>query len=213
MAGNDITFNLTFDDVFRDRAKYIQRRIDIVHNSGVKQYATIDNFIDAQNNGITAEDYIPNNINVKFDKGSGTNFEDALEDIKLKQTQRQWMWYILPSNIDSTTATATFFKLGPETTYQTTITEYLNDDTLRNNYITMINAIYDKIKDSSYKAHSLEYIIHIGNENKRLKSSITNFITPLLNKLNTLKLEPPNIRNNIQELYKIVNNKEYKAPT
>ena len=207
MADNDITFNLTFDDVFRDRAQYIQRHSDIEHKSGVKKYATIDNFIDAQTQGITAGVLIPNN-SVKFHI-TGTKFDDALTEITTHGKKKShWMWYILPSEMSTKSATATFFKLGPGPSYQTTIKDYLNDDTLRNNYITMINAIYNYLY--IHKTLSLDGLKNMFGDDYthgKLQSSINNFKDILIQTLKNKKEPDAPITANITALHDILNPK------
>ena len=242
MAGNDITFNLTFEDVFYDKLPkpkqpviaapirpYIKTHKDIkTHVSGVTNYARVIDFVNAQNNGIITGHLIPNN-SVNFDKGDGSTFYNAIEDINKNITkQKHWIWYILPSNISTVSATATFFKLGPETdnTYQITIKEYLDNETLCKNYIQMINTLYDKMDkgdaetmkkslyDIMYGNPAYGKILHGNNPDyKKLKSSISNFAKPLISKLelfvkNTGVAETTDIasaRTNITQLYNIFN--------
>ena len=158
MAGNDdITFNLTFDDVFSDRELASAGVIMTRSHSEINTYATIADFESAQDKGITYGSKIPNN-SVNFNI-TGTNFATALKEINNGQKQTHWMWYILPSDLDTKTETATFFKLGPQSVNSLTEQIYLNNSKLHDNYVKMIRAINKYLEELSKisKKHKINY--------------------------------------------------------
>ena len=92
--------------------------------------ATIDNFIYMQKKGMLGM----------------SNFETAIDEINKGQKKTHWMWYIIPSNLDPYSKEATFFKIDTRSDEKGSLTaeQYLDNEYLRNNYIKIIVAIYEK---------------------------------------------------------------------
>jgi len=72
------------------------------------------------------------------------NFKTALTEIEGGEKKLHWIWYIIPSNLSPSSANATFFKIDTISDDKGSLTaeQYLSNDFLRKNYITIINAIY-----------------------------------------------------------------------
>jgi ubiquitin C-terminal hydrolase/uncharacterized protein (DUF1810 family) len=94
----------------------------------VNNRATIENFIYMQENGMTGM----------------SDFKTALDEINGGQKKTHWIWYIIPSNLNPISSNATFFKIDKTSDSKGSLTaeQYLSNDSLRKNYITIINAIY-----------------------------------------------------------------------
>ena len=154
--------------------------------------ATIKDFKIAHNTGTF--------INVK-----GSTFNTALDEITNGKKTSHWMWYILPSDTGATSETSIFFKLGPTSKNNLTITDYLNDKTLCTNYIKIINAIYNYLYIHKKLTHDgLKTMFGLDYTNGKLHSSISNFKGPLTEKLKTID---NNTVTKIEALYKILNPK------
>jgi hypothetical protein len=82
--------------------------------------------------------------------------DNTISEITNGNKTTDWIWYILPSDLDNArTANALFFHLGPnaktDPTYGSitiSIEEYLDNKILRDNYMKIITAIYDSMKDN-----------------------------------------------------------------
>ena len=204
---NDISFNLTFEDVFSDRVPTIAAAnktatpaiisaatpINNKSNASIKQFATIKDFKIAHNTG-------------KFlNSQTGSTFKTALDEITNGKKTSHWMWYILPSDTNATSDTSIFFKLGPKSKNKLTITDYLDDNTLCTNYIKIINAIYNYLYiHKKLTQNGLKTMFGIDYTNGKLHSSISNFKGPLTEKL---KNNNNNTVTKIEALYKISNPK------
>ena len=92
--------------------------------------ATIDNFIYMQEKGMS-------------------NFKTAIDEINKGQKKTHWMWYIIPSNLDPISDNAIFFKIDTTSGGEGSLTaeQYLDNEYLRNNYIKIIVAIYNKYQE------------------------------------------------------------------
>lgn len=141
-------------------------------------YATIKDFINAQKNGISPKDVIPGTI-TQFNTGFYcTNFSGALKDIKTGRKEQHWFWYIIPSNLQTRTDIAEFYRIDDNTDTDTvsrkeTIKpyEYISNKTLFENYFTIINAIHDALNEKN--RDSLKSVI--GDDYDKLCNSLGMF--------------------------------------
>ena len=164
--------------------------------------ATVKDFVNAQTNGITNGGQIPNNPpGVTFDR-NGAPYHVAIDEIFKGEKTKDWMWYVFPSDTDVSSTTATFFRLGPKaqsetgTLGQTTITVgmYLEHETLLQNYVLIVGALYGSMKElyeklksskSSKPYNEILFDIFGKTDYPKLQSSIQNFYTPLKERLFT----------------------------
>jgi nicotinic acid mononucleotide adenylyltransferase len=174
--------------------------------NGINRRATTKEFIDAQDKGIKGGEKIPGGVNDSITYHvTGSTFEEALAEIKAGKKKSHWMWYIFPSDIQGQTPCSTFFKLGPIASKDAlgskktiTIKEYLNDNKLRLNYISITEALYDKLDEildrdeGNLPQQNLKYIMTTSTDSKnrvdyyKLQNSIKNFYLPLKAKLKSL---------------------------
>ena len=119
--------NILFDDLTK---KHESRGPPTISK---EKRATIDNFIYMQEKGMPGMPGM-------------SNFKTAIGEINKGHKESHWMWYIIPSNFTPTTNEAIFFKI--DTTHDDkgslTAEQYLDNESLRNNYIEIIVAIYKK---------------------------------------------------------------------
>ena len=153
---------------------------------GINIYATIKDFTDAHTNGIKRSHVIPRN-NITFDR-DGVNFDEALKDIKTGQKTRHWIWYILPSSLNTSSRTAKFFKINTYITPK----QYIDNDLLFKNYISIINAIYDSLVLKTNKSLVVEInkeaLANILNgDYDKLCNSVKMFKDVVISKLEILK--------------------------
>jgi len=59
--------------------------------------ATIEDFKNAQDNGIYIGQKIPNNKNLIFDRGDKSTYKKAINEIKNNKKESHWIWYVIPS--------------------------------------------------------------------------------------------------------------------
>jgi len=106
------------------------------------QRATIQDFKNAQNNGIYFGQKIPNNGNLVFDRGDNSTFTKAIQEIKNNKKVSHWIWYVIPSPADTKASlTAQFFSVN-----QKKVSEYLSDKILLKRYVRFIDLIFDKLR-------------------------------------------------------------------
>ena len=173
--------------------------------NGITRGATADEFKDAQENGIKAGTKIPGGVNdtVVYHQ-TGSTFKDALDEIKGGQKKTHWMWYVFPSDIKVFTSCSTFFRLGPAAIRDAngkktiTITDYLDDNVLRDNYISITEAVYDKLEEvldtdmGGLPQDILKDMMTTSEDPKnridykKLKNSVKNFYMPLKTKLKSI---------------------------
>jgi hypothetical protein len=107
------------------------------------------------------------------------------------------MWYIFPSDLPTRTPCATFFRIGPAcydkiSKGATTISDYLKDAELMENYMTITEALYDKVEDmldedddsDETPQNILRKIMNSNIDYLKLKKSIQNFYKPLKARIN-----------------------------
>ena len=138
-------------------------------------YATIEDFINAQNNGISPINVIPGTT-TNFDNGDGSTFKTALDGVnKTRKKQGHWIWYIIPSNLPARSKIAEFYRIDDSTSLlrKNTISpeDYIRDTTLFKNYVTIINAIHDALNEKNRE--SLKSVI--GDDYDKLCNSLGMF--------------------------------------
>ena len=177
----------------------------ITEINGINRRATEKEFKDAQEKGIKEGAKIPGGVNdTTTYHQTGSTFEVALDEIKAGQKKTHWMWYIFPSDIKGFTPCSTFFRLGPVASRDAigkktiTIKDYLDDNVLRQNYISITEAVYDKLdKVLDIDTGKLPQGIlkdmmttHEDPKNRvdyyKLKNSVKNFYMPLKIKLKSM---------------------------
>ena len=157
-------------------------------------------------------------------KSTEQQITTAIDEIKYKEATLQtleqfgkktghWMWYILPSDLDASTANALFFHLGPNAkankdygSITLSIEEYLDNEILRTNYMRIIDAIFTNNRiNNNLDEHKLKAIMQGYNnvDYDKLQRSLINF-TPIL----IAKLEL--INKNINKLTNKTNNDNKK---
>ena len=182
----------------------------ITNINGIIRRATVNDFKEAQQNGIKAGTKIPGGMdNTITYHQTGSKFEEALSEIKAGQKKTHWMWYVLPSGIKGETPCSTFFRLGTDANNDViggkktiTIKEYLEDNTLRRNYVMIVKEIYDKMEQmldsdsGQLPQDNLKDIMSNDPKNLvdyyKLKNSIKMFYTPLKDKLKSIKGDDSN---------------------
>ena len=207
------------------------KKSTIININGIIRRATVKEFKDAHQNGIKENTKIPGGMNdtITYHQ-TGSNFKTALSEIKTGQKKTDWVWYILPSDIKGITACSTFFRLGPGASKDEiggkktiTIKEYLEDNMLRLNYVSIVEAIYDKMEEMldsdsvQLPQDNLKYIMS-DNPKKlvdyyKLKNSIKMFYTPLKYRLKSLPGDSTDFIKKMNLLNVILNNikdPEYK---
>jgi len=106
--------------------------------------ATIVNFRNAQDG----------NRDFKGNNQPPFSYQAALNEIKAGKKNGHWIWYIIPSDIfTSSSQTSVFYGIGPNADIRAkqdgvkvlSVKEYLNESTLRKNYIEIINEIGNKL--------------------------------------------------------------------
>ena len=158
-----------------------------------KNYATIEDFINAQTHGINQSQQIPG-THTLFDRGDSTNFAGALADIKTGKKQKHWFWYILPSNLPTISRTAEFFKID-QSGQTISIYQYIGNESLFKNYVIIINAIHDTLKEKNKQS----LIIMLGAiDYDKLCSSLKMFRDVVIAKLYTLP--PADVRDSIKNI-------------
>jgi uncharacterized protein (DUF1810 family) len=116
--------------------------------------ATIQDFKNAQNNGIYFGQKIPNNGNLDFDRGDKSTFAKAIQEIKNNKKVSHWIWYVIPSPADAKASlTAQFFSIN-----QKKVSEYLGDKILFKRYVRMIELISDKLRKYKKKEALIEIL-------------------------------------------------------
>ena len=182
----------------------------ITQINGIKKRASVEDFKSAQRNGFKVNDKIPGGVDEKilYTVG-GSTFEKALKEIKAGKKESHWMWYIFPSDLRVQTPCSTFFRLGPQATNDAIgkntiiISEYLKDEYLRKNYMTITEALYDKVDkmledrkpysdddedDDETPQKILKEIMGSNIDYLKLKRSIKNFYEPLKSKINEMSI-------------------------
>jgi nicotinic acid mononucleotide adenylyltransferase len=110
------------------------------------------------------------------------------------------MWYIFPSDLPTKKPCATFFRIGPFATNDKigkdtiTISQYLKDEKLMKNYMTITEALFDKVEDKmdddanddETPQNILREIMNSDVDYLKLKKSIQNFYKPLKARINTV---------------------------
>lgn len=177
----------------------------ITEINDINRRATEKEFKDAQKNGIKAGAKIPGGVNdTVIYHQNGSTFEDALDEIKAGQKKTHWMWYIFPSDIKGFTPCSTFFRLGPVASRDAigkktiTIKDYLDDNVLRQNYISITESICDKLDKvldtdtGKLPQDILKDMMTTPEDPKnrvdyyKLKNSVKNFYMPLKIKLKSM---------------------------
>jgi len=102
------------------------------------------------------------------------NFESALAEINSGGKQSHWIWYIIPSCFNPTTDIAKKFAISRKSTPN--ITDYLQDEYLRNNYIKIISAIYDKLNNNI----NITKIMGSDIDVLKLNDSLKRFFKPFI---------------------------------
>ena len=149
-----------------------------------KHYATIEDFINAQKDGITQRTLIPRTTTL-FDRGDGSTFKTALDGfVNTWRKQGHWIWYIIPSlsppksDDKYTSHTTLFFSLGNGNgnTDENILTpeKYIEEPNLFINYVTIINAIYDALKEEKNKT-KLKYVLKEDVDYNKLCNSLQIF--------------------------------------
>jgi len=167
--------------------------------NGIKRRATVDEFKEAHANGVKAGGKIPGGVdgNIVYSV-EGSNFVTALQEISAGKKETHWMWYIFPSDLPTERPCATFFRIGPFATNDKlgkdtiTISDYLKDNFLMKNYMTITEALYDKVEDimddddsdDETPQNILRKIMNSGIDYLKLKKSIQNFYKPLKARIN-----------------------------
>jgi uncharacterized protein (DUF1810 family) len=114
--------------------------------------ATIQDFKNAQNNGIYFGQMIPNNGSLVFDRGDKSTFAKAIQEIKNNKKVSHWIWYIIPSPADAKASlTAQFFSVN-----QKKVLEYLGDKILLKRYVKVMDIISDKLRKYKKKEALIE---------------------------------------------------------
>ena len=78
----------------------------------LKHRATIEDFKNAQNNGIYIGQIVPNNRTLIFDRGDKSTFIKAIHEIKNNKKESHWIWYVIPSNNYKGSITSNFFSVS-----------------------------------------------------------------------------------------------------
>jgi uncharacterized protein (DUF1810 family) len=105
--------------------------------------ATIDDFKNAQNQGIYIGQKIPNNGSLVFDRGDKSTFAKAIQEIKNNKKVSHWIWYVIPSPVDAKASlTAQFFSVSRKK-----VSEYLSDKILLKRYVRIIELLSHKKKE------------------------------------------------------------------
>jgi nicotinic acid mononucleotide adenylyltransferase/O-acetyl-ADP-ribose deacetylase (regulator of RNase III) len=193
----------------------------ITQINGIKKRASVADFNSAQRKGFKAHDKIAGGVheNIIYNV-DGSTFEQALKEINAGKKESHWMWYIFPSDLRVQTPCSTFFRLGPQATNDAIgnktirISEYLKDEYLRKNYMTITEALYDKVdemlkdedkvdemltdedkvdkmltdEDKKTPQKILKEIMVSNIDYLKLKRSISNFYKPLKTKINEMSI-------------------------
>ena len=118
------------------------------------QRATIQDFKNAQNNGIYFGQMIPNNVSLVFDRGDKSTFAKAIQEIKNNKKVSHWIWYIIPSQADAKASlTAQFFSVNKKK-----VSEYLSDKILFKRYVKVMDIISDKLRKYKKKEALIEIL-------------------------------------------------------
>ena len=142
----------------------------------LQQKATIQDFIDAQNNGIYFGQKIPNNGSLVFDRGDKSTFAKAIQEIKNNKKVSHWIWYVIPSPADAKASlTAQFFSINRKK-----VSEYLGDKILLKRYVRIIELISDKLKKYKKKEVLIEILGEV--DYYKLLKSLKIFYPVLLEK-------------------------------
>jgi len=116
--------------------------------------ATIEDFKNAQNQGIYIGQKIPNNGSLVFDRGDKSTFAKAIQEIKNNKKVSHWIWYVIPSPADvKGSLTAQFFSVN-----QKKALEYLGDKILLKRYVRIIEIISDKLRKYKKKEALIEIL-------------------------------------------------------
>ena len=120
----------------------------------LQQRATIQDFKNAQNNGIYFGQKIPNNGSLVFDRGDKSTFAKAIQEIKNNKKVSHWIWYVIPSPADAKASlTAQFFSIS-----QKKVSEYLSDIILLKRYVRVMDIISDKLRKYKKKEALIEIL-------------------------------------------------------
>jgi len=139
--------------------------------------ATIEDFKNAQNNGIYIGQIVPNNGTLIFDRGDKSTFITAIHEIKNNKKESHWIWYVIPSNNYKGSITSNFFSVSEKPRENTlSVSEYLSDKILMKRYIKIIKLLAGKNK------YQLIQLFGIVDYNK-LVNSIKIFYPILLQKI------------------------------
>ena len=112
--------------------------------------ATIVNFRNAQDG----------NRDFKGNSQPPFSYQAALNEIKAGKKKGHWIWYIIPSDIfTGSSQTSLFYGIGPNADIRAkqegvkvlSVKDYLNESTLRKNYIEIINEIGTKLREYNTK--------------------------------------------------------------
>ena len=142
----------------------------------LQQRATIQDFKNAQNNGIYFGQKIPNNGSLVFDRGDKSTFAKAIQEIKNNKKVSHWIWYVIPSPSDAKASlTAQFFSIS-----QKKVSEYLGDKILLKRYVKVMNIISDKLRKYKKKEALIEILGEV--DYYKLVKSLTIFYPGLLEK-------------------------------
>lgn len=102
------------------------------------------------------------------------NFISALDEITFGGKKSDWIWYIIPSCFKPQTDIAKTFAISRTSTPN--ITDYLQDEYLRNNYIKIISEIYNKLE----KGNDITKIMGKPVDVLKLKDSLKRFFKPFI---------------------------------
>jgi len=177
---------------------------NITQINNIKKRATVGDFIKAQEKGVNVGEKIPGGLHDKIVYSvNGSNVDTALQEISDRKKETHWMWYIFPSDLPTSSSCATFFRIGPSAMNDKlgkdtiTISDYLKDKKLMKNYMTITEALYDKLDDimsdedddddngDETPQKILRKIMNSDDDYSKLKKSIENFYNPLKTKINS----------------------------
>jgi uncharacterized protein (DUF1810 family) len=142
----------------------------------LQKRATIQDFKNAQNNGIYFGQKIPNNGSLVFDRGNKSTFAKAIQEIKNNKKVSHWIWYVIPSPADSKASlTAQFFSVNRKK-----VSEYLSNKILLKKYVRIIELISDKLRKYKKKEALIEILGEV--DYYKLLKSLKIFYPVLLEK-------------------------------
>lgn len=185
LAGNSNIFSL--------RPKDYRYRLNIGSRTGVRINNLNQEIFIKQTDLATLDEFLERQT---------ADFPNALSEIQAGKKKGHWIWWILPSEIGES-ENALKYALGPNATVRGSISiaTYLQNDTLRGNYLIIIRAIYDHLKKNMSKAPKAILIDLLSSETDyaKFKNSFNNFYPELK------KVVDSTIQAWLDDLHKILN--------